>query len=308
MPFGSMHVDALGPWIEYALGAFGVDRCFFGSNFPVDAVYGTFDELYTTFSDLTAGLDEASRAKLFAESAERIYRILSGRGGRPAIRSEWRAIAHSCFCQKVALPAPTLESHHVVHRDPSAPFTAAFPTIDRTQVRAERARGGLQAARQPEAVTPVLGAHDGQHLPGLPRRFGADGELPPAGQATCCAATAVRKRAPRCGTQCLVLPNPLGVPDLRFVTLVAVWLVRRHAPEERAVGGHFAGQGTSNVSVRYASAAGRAASAQLVRRASAIGTLRRRILPSSTASKPSFGANESEDDRRRHGVARPQGH
>jgi L-fuconolactonase len=75
MPFGSMSVDALGPWLNYALGAFGVDRCFFASNFPVDAVYGTFDELYTTFSDLTAGLDEASRAKLFAENAERIYRI-----------------------------------------------------------------------------------------------------------------------------------------------------------------------------------------------------------------------------------------
>jgi L-fuconolactonase len=75
MPFGSMAVDALGPWIEYALGAFGVDRCFFASNFPVDAVYGTFDELYTTFSDLTAGLDEAARAKLFAENAERIYRL-----------------------------------------------------------------------------------------------------------------------------------------------------------------------------------------------------------------------------------------
>jgi L-fuconolactonase len=75
MPFGSMHVDALGPWIEYALGAFGVDRCFFASNFPVDAVYGTFDELYTTFSELTAGFDEAARAKLFAENAERIYRL-----------------------------------------------------------------------------------------------------------------------------------------------------------------------------------------------------------------------------------------
>jgi predicted TIM-barrel fold metal-dependent hydrolase len=75
MPFGSMQADALGPWIDYALGAFGVDRCFFASNFPVDAVYGTFDELYTTFNDLTAGLDEASRAKLFAENAERIYRF-----------------------------------------------------------------------------------------------------------------------------------------------------------------------------------------------------------------------------------------
>jgi L-fuconolactonase len=75
MPFGSMQVDVLGPWIDYALGAFGVDRCFFASNFPVDAVYGTFDELYTTFSDLTAGLDEGSSAKLFAENAERVYCI-----------------------------------------------------------------------------------------------------------------------------------------------------------------------------------------------------------------------------------------
>jgi L-fuconolactonase len=75
MPFGSMHVDALGPWIAYALEAFGVDRCLFASNFPVDAVYGTFDELYTTFNELTAGLDEPSRAKLFAENAERVYRL-----------------------------------------------------------------------------------------------------------------------------------------------------------------------------------------------------------------------------------------
>ena len=56
MPFGSMRVDTLEPWITYAIAAFGVDRCLFASNFPVDAVHGTFDELYTTFSDITAGL------------------------------------------------------------------------------------------------------------------------------------------------------------------------------------------------------------------------------------------------------------
>jgi L-fuconolactonase len=75
MPFGSMQADVLGPWLEYALGAFGVDRCFFASNFPVDAVYGTFDELYTTFNEVTKSYDEASRSKLFAENAERIYRL-----------------------------------------------------------------------------------------------------------------------------------------------------------------------------------------------------------------------------------------
>jgi predicted TIM-barrel fold metal-dependent hydrolase len=74
MPFGSMGVDALTPWLEYAIEVFGVDRCMFASNFPVDAMYGTFDELYTSFSTVTSGLDGASREKLFAVNAERVYR------------------------------------------------------------------------------------------------------------------------------------------------------------------------------------------------------------------------------------------
>ena len=74
MPFGSMSVDALAPWLEYAIGAFGVERCMFASNFPVDSMYGTFDELYDAFNAVTAGLDAESREKLFATNAERVYR------------------------------------------------------------------------------------------------------------------------------------------------------------------------------------------------------------------------------------------
>jgi predicted TIM-barrel fold metal-dependent hydrolase len=74
MPFGSISVDAFVPWLEYAIGAFGVDRCMFASNFPVDSMYGTFDDLYGVFSAVTAGLDGASREKLFAANAEGIYR------------------------------------------------------------------------------------------------------------------------------------------------------------------------------------------------------------------------------------------
>ncbi|MGA2836232.1 MAG: amidohydrolase family protein [Acidimicrobiales bacterium] len=74
MPLETIGVDAFAPWIEYAIEAFGVDRCMFASNFPVDSMYGTFDELYTVFSEVTAGLDAGSRAKLFAGNAERVYR------------------------------------------------------------------------------------------------------------------------------------------------------------------------------------------------------------------------------------------
>jgi predicted TIM-barrel fold metal-dependent hydrolase len=46
----------------------------FASNFPVDGMHGTFDELYTTFAVVTAGLDDAARDQLFAANAERVYR------------------------------------------------------------------------------------------------------------------------------------------------------------------------------------------------------------------------------------------
>jgi predicted TIM-barrel fold metal-dependent hydrolase len=74
MPFGGMSAGAFAPWIEPALEMFGVDRCFFASNFPVDAMHGTFDDLYTAFAEITAGLDDDARDRLFATNAERVYR------------------------------------------------------------------------------------------------------------------------------------------------------------------------------------------------------------------------------------------
>jgi predicted TIM-barrel fold metal-dependent hydrolase len=74
MPFGSMSLDALAPWLEHAIEVFGVDRCMFASNFPVDSMYGTFDDLYDAFSAIAAGVDAESREKLFAANAERVYR------------------------------------------------------------------------------------------------------------------------------------------------------------------------------------------------------------------------------------------
>lgn len=74
MPLASMSVDVLRPWIEHVIATFGVDRCMFASNFPVDGLHGTFDELYTAFSEIAADLDAESRDKIFAANAERVYR------------------------------------------------------------------------------------------------------------------------------------------------------------------------------------------------------------------------------------------
>src|SRR5436190_17486479 len=74
MPLHTMDGHALRPWLEHCLASLGVDRCMFASNFPVDAMHGTYDELYAGFDKVTADLDAESRDKLFAANAERLYR------------------------------------------------------------------------------------------------------------------------------------------------------------------------------------------------------------------------------------------
>jgi predicted TIM-barrel fold metal-dependent hydrolase len=45
----------------------------FASNFPVDRMFGTFDDLYGTYEQVTAGLSDGERAMLFSSNARRVY-------------------------------------------------------------------------------------------------------------------------------------------------------------------------------------------------------------------------------------------
>jgi predicted TIM-barrel fold metal-dependent hydrolase len=63
------------PLLDTVLAAFGTDRVMFGSNFPVDRLYGSYARVWDAYDELTAHLDEATQAQLFATNAERFYRI-----------------------------------------------------------------------------------------------------------------------------------------------------------------------------------------------------------------------------------------
>ena len=67
--------ESLRPFVLQTLDIFGIDRCLFASNFPVDRLFGSFARQYGAYQSLTASLSPAERIKLFAANAERIYRI-----------------------------------------------------------------------------------------------------------------------------------------------------------------------------------------------------------------------------------------
>jgi predicted TIM-barrel fold metal-dependent hydrolase len=56
-----------------AIELFGVDRCMFASNFPVDGLCATFDTIFTGFREIVGGFPAGDQRKLFHDNAIRIY-------------------------------------------------------------------------------------------------------------------------------------------------------------------------------------------------------------------------------------------
>ncbi len=60
---------------EHTIEAFGVERCMFESNFPVDMVTCSYNVLWNSFKRLTADYSAAEKAALYHDTANRVYRL-----------------------------------------------------------------------------------------------------------------------------------------------------------------------------------------------------------------------------------------
>lgn len=67
--------DSIRPFVRETIEIFGVGRCMFASNFPVDRLYSTYRELWGAFGQVTADLSDAERKQLFSVNAIRVYRL-----------------------------------------------------------------------------------------------------------------------------------------------------------------------------------------------------------------------------------------
>ena len=62
-----------GPQIRWCIELFGVSRCLFESNFPVDRVTCSYGVLWNTFERVTQEFSSSERAQLFAGTARTVY-------------------------------------------------------------------------------------------------------------------------------------------------------------------------------------------------------------------------------------------
>lgn len=67
--------DMIRPWVLETIELFGVERCMFASNFPVDRPARSYEDTFAAFRRIVAGLGEDERRRLFHDNAARIYRL-----------------------------------------------------------------------------------------------------------------------------------------------------------------------------------------------------------------------------------------
>ena len=68
-------VNSIKQIFEYVIECFGVNRCLVASNFPVDKLFGSYDQIYDAYKELLKNYSEDENKKLFSENANEIYNI-----------------------------------------------------------------------------------------------------------------------------------------------------------------------------------------------------------------------------------------
>jgi len=67
--------QSIRPYVEEAIAAFGIERCMFASNFPVDKLFGSYDKVMDAFKSITAAYSVSEIRALFHDNAARFYRL-----------------------------------------------------------------------------------------------------------------------------------------------------------------------------------------------------------------------------------------
>jgi predicted TIM-barrel fold metal-dependent hydrolase len=68
-------IDSLRPWVLGCIGAFGVDRCMFATNWPVDRLFSSYGDLVAAYREIVADFTAEEQRKLFVDNARRWYRF-----------------------------------------------------------------------------------------------------------------------------------------------------------------------------------------------------------------------------------------
>jgi predicted TIM-barrel fold metal-dependent hydrolase len=68
-------VESLRPWVAECIETWGLERSFFGTNWPVDRLYSDYGDVIDAYRTLVDDFTEEERVALFSGNANRIFRL-----------------------------------------------------------------------------------------------------------------------------------------------------------------------------------------------------------------------------------------
>jgi predicted TIM-barrel fold metal-dependent hydrolase len=68
-------IDEIRTIVTTCIDVFGASRCMFGSNFPVDKLHKSYDEIWQAYETLASGYSDEEQERLFEGSATEFYRL-----------------------------------------------------------------------------------------------------------------------------------------------------------------------------------------------------------------------------------------
>ncbi len=66
-------IEEIRPIVRACIETFGASRCMFGSNFPVDKLYKSYDEIWRAYEDIASDYSLVEQDRLFAGTAAAFY-------------------------------------------------------------------------------------------------------------------------------------------------------------------------------------------------------------------------------------------
>jgi predicted TIM-barrel fold metal-dependent hydrolase len=63
------------PVVKATLDLFGAGRCLYGSNYPIEKIWTTYDKIFSVMQECTLHLSTADRRAVYHDNAQRIYRL-----------------------------------------------------------------------------------------------------------------------------------------------------------------------------------------------------------------------------------------
>ena len=67
--------DSIKRWVLTCIELFGIERSFFGTNWPVDRLYSSYGDVLDAFETVLADFSEVEKDALLSQNAERIFSI-----------------------------------------------------------------------------------------------------------------------------------------------------------------------------------------------------------------------------------------